>query len=99
MQIISRRRFSTGLAAALTTAGVLAAAPAAFAQAFPSKPIKLIAPYPPGGGVDTVARLLAERLAARKARDFARADAIRKELSDAGVILEDGPQGTAWRRA
>ena len=65
MQIISRRRFSTGLAAALAAAGVLAAAPAAFAQAFPSKPIKLIAPYPPGGGVDTVARLLAERLAAR----------------------------------
>ena len=65
MQSISRRRFSTGLAAALTTAGVLAAAPAAFAQAFPAKPIKLVAPYPPGGGVDTVARLLAERLAAR----------------------------------
>ena len=37
----------------------------AHAQAFPSRPIKLIAPYPPGGGVDTVARLLAERLATR----------------------------------
>lgn len=35
------------------------------AQAYPNKSIKLIAPYPPGGGVDTVARLLAERLAAR----------------------------------
>ena len=35
------------------------------AQAYPAKPIKLIAPYPPGGGVDTVARLLAERLAPR----------------------------------
>ncbi len=37
----------------------------AHAQAYPAKPIKLIAPYPPGGGVDTVARLLAERLTPR----------------------------------
>ena len=37
----------------------------ALAQAYPAKPITLIAPYPPGGGVDVVARLIAERLAAR----------------------------------
>ena len=35
------------------------------AQAWPGRPITLIAPYPPGGGVDTVARLIAERLATR----------------------------------
>ena len=52
-----------------------------------------------GLNAERIEQLIAERLAARKAKDFARADAIRKELSDAGVILEDGPQGTTWRRA
>jgi tripartite-type tricarboxylate transporter receptor subunit TctC len=39
--------------------------PSVSAQAYPSRPIKMIAPYPPGGGVDTVSRALAERLAPR----------------------------------
>jgi len=48
--------------------------------------------------VDKIEALIAERLAARKAKDFARADAIRAELSDMGIILEDGPSGTTWKR-
>ena len=39
------------------------------------------------------------RLAARKAKDFAKADAIRAELSARGILLEDGSGGTTWRRA
>jgi cysteinyl-tRNA synthetase len=43
--------------------------------------------------------LVEERTAAKKARDFARADAIRARLADEGVVLEDTPQGVRWRRA
>ncbi|MEI7466613.1 MAG: DALR domain-containing protein [Chloroflexota bacterium] len=43
--------------------------------------------------------LLEMRLEARKAKDFARSDAIRDRLSKAGVVLEDGVKGTSWRIA
>lgn len=43
--------------------------------------------------------LIQARFAAKKNKNFAEADAIRKQLADAGIVLEDTPQGTTWRRA
>jgi cysteinyl-tRNA synthetase len=43
--------------------------------------------------------LVAEREAARERRDFATADRIRRQLADEGILLEDTPQGSRWRRA
>jgi cysteinyl-tRNA synthetase len=45
-----------------------------------------------------VNRLVEERNAAKKARDFARSDAIRKQLSDAGIVVEDTKDGIRWKR-
>ncbi|AMU98821.1 cysteinyl-tRNA synthetase [Xanthomonas citri pv. fuscans] len=46
-----------------------------------------------------ITALVEERSAAKKAKDFARADAIRKQLADEGIVLEDTPQGVRWKRA
>ncbi|HEY5559704.1 MAG TPA: cysteine--tRNA ligase [Steroidobacteraceae bacterium] len=43
-------------------------------------------------------RLVLARVAARRSRDFAESDRIRDELAAKGVVLEDGPTGTTWRR-
>jgi len=45
-----------------------------------------------------VERLIAERNAAKKARDFAKADAIRKQLAEAGILVEDTKDGIRWKR-
>jgi len=44
-----------------------------------------------------IEQLIAARTQARKDKDFVQADAIRKELTDKGILLEDTPQGTIWR--
>ena len=45
-----------------------------------------------------VEALLASRITARDAKDWAMADRIRDQLDAAGVVIEDGPSGTTWRR-
>jgi cysteinyl-tRNA synthetase len=45
-----------------------------------------------------VERLIAERREARSRRNFARADEIRDQLVEQGIVLEDTPTGTRWRR-
>ena len=71
--------------------GLLCRAPQAFLQAG----------TPDAGGLDAdaIEAKIAERAAAKKAKNFADADRIRAELTAAGVILEDGAGGTTWRRA
>ena len=52
-----------------------------------------------GGPTDAeIGQKIDARLAARKAKDYARADRIRQELAEAGVLLEDAAGGTTWRR-
>jgi cysteinyl-tRNA synthetase len=71
--------------------GLLTRSPQAFLQAG----------SPTGSALDAAAieDAIARRAAAKKAKNFAAADAIRGELTAAGVILEDKADGTTWRRA
>ena len=48
---------------------------------------------------DDIEALIEERQAARKAKNFARADEIRDLLADKGIILEDTRAGVKWKRA
>ena len=52
-----------------------------------------------GLGEPDIQAQIEARTAAKKAKNFAEADAIRKDLLEAGIVLEDTPQGTVWRRA
>lgn len=47
---------------------------------------------------DMISKLVQQRIEARNQKDWAKADEIRKELTEQGVELEDGPTGTSWRR-
>ncbi|RMX02576.1 cysteine--tRNA ligase [Corticibacter populi] len=69
------------------TIGILQGDPTAFLQA--------------GAGLDasSIEALIAERAAAKASKNYARADQIRAELLEQGVVLKDTPQGTSWEMA
>jgi cysteinyl-tRNA synthetase len=71
------------------------------AEEFLRKPKKPPASVVDGGDALTDAdidHLINQRIAARKAKNFKESDRIRDELVANGIVLEDGPQGTTWRR-
>ncbi|MGH7068270.1 MAG: cysteine--tRNA ligase [Acetobacteraceae bacterium] len=76
---------AAGLAAAGALLGFLEADPAEWFHTGADRP--------------AIEAAITARREARQARDFARADAIRAELAARGILLEDGPGGTTWRRA
>ena len=70
--------------------GLLERNPTDFLQATPAAD---------GWTSDRIQSQIDARAAAKKARDYAEADRIRQQLLDAGIVVEDSPGGTVWRRA
>jgi cysteinyl-tRNA synthetase len=79
-----REQMLQAIAAAATALGVLTMSKAEWFQG--------------DADADAIEERIAERAAAKKNRDFATSDRIRDELTAEGIILEDGPNGTTWRR-
>ena len=87
--VAEKSRLKGGLLAAGTVLGLLQQNPEAWLKGAQSQ----------AGGDKDIEGLIAQRNAARKNKDFAGADRIRKELASRGILLEDKPGGkTEWRR-
>ena len=86
-----RARLKGQLAGAGDVLGILQADPEAWLQG--------AADTASGPSSAEIESLITARADARKRRDFSEADRIRSELASQGVVLEDGPGGTSWRRA
>jgi cysteinyl-tRNA synthetase len=71
--------------------GLLKRDPQLFLQAAPASAGAL--------SVERIESLIAERIAAKKSKNYAESDRIRGDLLAAGIVLEDAAQGTTWRRA
>ncbi len=90
-------RFSLRVAAG----GVLAAVSlAAAAQGFPNKPVRIVVPFPPGGGVDIIARLVGPRLA----KEYGQQVIVENRAGAAGIIGTEyaaraAPDGYTWALA
>jgi cysteinyl-tRNA synthetase len=92
------REANTALDAGEFLAGNLASANALLDQF--DAVFDVLKPSAPAGGISEaeIEQLIAERAAAKKARDFARSDGIRARLLEEGVILEDTKDGVRWKR-
>ena len=86
--------------------GLLQRDPQAFLQGIPHQ-IVGVGGIPSGEAFGTptitaginIQGLIDARIAAKQAKNYAESDRIRKELLDAGIVLEDSAAGTTWRRA
>ncbi|HUY68105.1 MAG TPA: DALR domain-containing protein [Alphaproteobacteria bacterium] len=83
-------RLKADLLAAGAIVGLLQQSPEAWFKGQP--------PDSAGPSNSEIDKQIAARIAARKSKDFTEADRIRGALAAQGVILEDGPGGTTWRR-
>jgi cysteinyl-tRNA synthetase len=101
----ANRALDAGDAAAAARAAGMVKAVGAAMGLFSVRPSEFLERYNARGAskaglsAEAIEALIAERTAARKAKDFKRSDAVRDELLAQGIVLEDGPGGTTWRRA
>jgi cysteinyl-tRNA synthetase len=86
------RRLGAALRASLDVLGLLSTLPAAYQARTRARRLALLHKTS-----EQIEAKLAERAEARLAKDFARADALRKELEADGIEVADSPTGTTWR--